>query len=274
VRIALLGASLVAIVGIVAALYKSGAVQLTQPDPAVFPVVGIDVSHHQGEVDWKRVAEAGISFAYVKSSEGQNFRDTRFEENWAASAGAGIPRGAYHFFTFCSPGKPQAEHFLMVAPPSQDALPPVADVEFVGNCSSHGELTKVREELRQFLRMIEEAWQVKPILYLTPDALERVLGSELAEYPVWIRSVFSQPDLDDYRAWVLWQFSDNSRVDGIEGPVDRNALRPGLTLRDLRRPAAQPAAPADRSSARRNRLVIPFGLNHGVSGEPVIGPGR
>jgi lysozyme len=237
VRVAWLAAALLVVVGLGPALYRSDAVQLNVPDPGTFPVTGIDVSHHQGEVDWARVAEAGVAFAYIKATEGRDFRDKRFEENWSGAAEAGIPRGAYHFFTFCSPGAAQAEHFLRTAPPTPGALPPVADVEFVGNCTSYGDLAHVRAEVEAFVEAVEQAWGVEPILYVTPDSLARVIGDALTAYPVWIRSVFTQPSLDAYRGWALWQFSDNSRIPGIAGPVDRNALRPGLSLAGLTRSA-------------------------------------
>ena len=228
--------TLATVIGFVA-LFNSSVLS-SEPDEARFPIMGIDVSHHQKAINWQQVAEAGVHFAYIKSSEGRDFLDTQFQQNWVAAAEAGIPRGAYHFFTFCSPGKAQAEHFLKTAPPEQLALPPVADVEFVGNCKSFGDLKDVRQEFREFLTLVEQAWGVKPILYLTPDALERVLGSDLTEYPIWIRSIQSEPRSDQYREWVLWQFSASSQINGIVGPVDHNALSPGLTLNDLRLPAS------------------------------------
>jgi lysozyme len=214
-------------------LYRMGVIQFNDLEPNRFPVIGIDVSHHQGPIDWHAVAAAGIAFSYIKSTEGRDFLDPQFTINWTATMEAGVPRGAYHFFTFCSPGAAQAEHFLSVVPPSPEALTPVADIEFVGNCTAYTDLLTVRDELRIFLAAVEQAWGRKPILYLTPDSLDRVPGSELTGYPVWIRSVFSEPDPDAYRGWLLWQFSDNSRVPGISGPVDRNALRPGLSLNSL-----------------------------------------
>jgi lysozyme len=230
---------LIAVAGVAGfGLYETGVLQSNRPSPERFRVLGIDVSHHQGAIDWRAVAAGGVAFAYIKSSEGGDFVDTRFEENWAASAEAGVPRGAYHFFTFCTPGAAQAENFLRVAPPTTDALAPVADVEFVGNCKGHGDLGRVREELRVFLARVEEAWGRAPILYLTSDSLERVIGDDLTGYRIWIRSVFTEPPLDSYRGWLLWQFSDNARIAGIEGPVDRNALRPGETLVALSRPGA------------------------------------
>ena len=220
-------------------LYRSGALQLRDPDPERFPVIGIDVSHHQGAIDWQQVAASGVAFAFIKASEGRDFRDRRFAENWEEARRAGVPRGAYHFFTFCSPGEAQARHFLDVVAPQDDALPPAADVEFVGNCTSFGDLAKVREELETFVSIVEQVWGRRPILYLTPDSLLRVIGDALPAYPVWIRSVFTESPLDTYRNWVIWQFSDNSRVPGIAGPVDRNALRPGITLESLRRPGGR-----------------------------------
>ena len=57
--------------------WRSGWVQLNRPDPAQFPVRGIDVSHHQGEIDWAKVAGAGVRFAYLKATEGRDLRDPR-----------------------------------------------------------------------------------------------------------------------------------------------------------------------------------------------------
>jgi lysozyme len=58
---------------------------------------GIDVSHHQGPIDWSEVATDDIAFAYIKTTEGSDVIDYRFGENWAGAAGAGLDRGAYHF---------------------------------------------------------------------------------------------------------------------------------------------------------------------------------
>jgi lysozyme len=196
-----------------------GSSRLEPPSPDAFPVRGIDVSHHQGPIDWGRVAGAGIEFAYLKASEGRDFRDRRFEANWAAADSAGIARGAYHFFTFCSDGRAQAEHFLRVAPPAPGALIPVADVEFVGNCRGWRDLGAVRVQLRAFLERVQRAWGVPPILYVTPDSHERVLAGEFRTYPVWLRSVETKPAIDAFGGWLIWQFSETGSVAGIRGPA-------------------------------------------------------
>lgn len=213
--------------------WRSGWVQLNRPDPAQFPVRGIDVSHHQGEIDWAKVAGAGVRFAYLKATEGRDLRDPRFDANWKAAAASGIARGAYHFFTFCSPGREQAVHFLRTVPATRGALTPVADVEFVGNCKGYGSLERVRGELRGFLDAVAERWGAPPILYVTPDSWDRVIAGRFGEHPVWIRSVLAEPPADAFGGWLIWQFSETGRVPGVRGPVDLNVLRPGAELRVL-----------------------------------------
>ena len=213
--------------------YRAGVLQLVRPDPAEYPVRGIDVSHHQGAIDWSKVAGDGVRFAYLKASEGRDHRDTSFATNWSAAAATGIPRGAYHFFTFCSPGSDQAEHFLRVVPPERGALRPVADVEFVGNCRSWTSLEAVRAELRVFLERVAAAWDRQPILYVTADAYDRVLAGQFSGYAIWIREIFRQPAPEEYGGWLIWQFSETGRVPGIAGPVDLDVLRPGATPLDL-----------------------------------------
>ena len=56
-----------------------------EPDPDRYPVRGIDVSHHQGAIDWTAVAADDVAFAYLKASEGGDHRDRRFAANWRAA---------------------------------------------------------------------------------------------------------------------------------------------------------------------------------------------
>jgi lysozyme len=189
-----------------------------------YPVRGIDVSHHQGEIDWDVLAAEGLHFAFIKATEGRDHLDTRFSENWEGASRAGLIRGAYHFFTFCSPGEAQALHFLEVVPPSPDGLPPAVDVEFAGNCRSWTSLDDIRDELRAFLARLEAAWDRRPILYITSESSERIVSGHFEGYPVWIRNVFWRPHPDD-PPWVFWQFSDDESLPGIRTPVDMNVFR-------------------------------------------------
>ena len=66
---------------------------------ARYSVKGVDVSHYQGEIDWRALRQNGVRFAYIKATEGASLRDPRFTENWRRSHDAGMVRGAYHYFS-------------------------------------------------------------------------------------------------------------------------------------------------------------------------------
>jgi lysozyme len=190
------------------------------PDRARYPVRGIDVSHHQGPIRWGAVARDGISFAYMKASEGGDLRDPRFAENWAAASRAGLRVGAYHYFTFCRDAQSQAENFLAALSTSVPAdLPPALDLEFRGNCSRRPSPEELRADLLDFVGRVERATGQVPVYYVTPDFL-RAYGDALPEDAgVWVRSTFWRPGRLD-RQWVLWQYSGHARVGGVTGPVD------------------------------------------------------
>src|SRR5215510_4473974 len=69
--------------------------------PLRYDVIGVDVSRHQGPIDWRTLAGSGIGFAYIKGTEGATFRDANFATNWSESALANIPSGDYHLFNKC-----------------------------------------------------------------------------------------------------------------------------------------------------------------------------
>lgn len=179
---------------------------------------GIDVSAHQGSIDWRRVADDGIAFAYVKATEGGDHTDARFAANWTAARDAGIERGAYHFFTLCRPGEEQARHFLGVVPGDAE-LAPAVDLEIAGNCSSRPSRDDVRRELRAFLDAVEAAEHRPVVLYVGEDWRRRYPVED--GRPLWLRRILRRPGGD----WSLWQVQGRARVDGVRGGVDLDVRR-------------------------------------------------
>ena len=223
--------SLLAIVVAAVFVLRTGRIRLNYPSREHFPVWGIDISHHQGEIDWVKVRDSGVIFAFIKASEGEDHRDSRFDENWSASSAAGIVRGAYHFFTFCRDGKLQADNFLAALPKrdnSDPTLPPVVDVEFSGNCKNWLTVDLIRTELSSFLKRVEKSTSRRPIMYLTYDSFHRIADGYFPQYEIWIRNVLWQPSLDEPMAWTFWQYTDAGRISGIKGPVDLNVYRGAL----------------------------------------------
>jgi lysozyme len=178
---------------------------------------GIDVSNHQGRIEWERVALDDISFAYIKATEGGDFVDSRFTENWAGARAAGLTTGAYHFFTLCAAGDRQAQNFLHVVPRSPDALPAAVDLELAGNCGARPGQAAVDRELRAFLALVEEATGVDVVLYVGDDFEARYQVRGSMGRPLWIRRLLRRPDVT---GWVIWQASSFAKVDGVSGRVD------------------------------------------------------
>jgi lysozyme len=149
-------------------------------------VYGIDVSHHQGPIDWDRVAPDGIGFAYIKATEGGDFVDERFADNWSGAARAGLRRGAYHFFTFCTPGAVQARHFLDVVPDDASALPPAVDLELAQNCAERPEPADLMHELEAYLAVVEAARGQRVVLYVGDDVEDRYAIRDELDRPLWL----------------------------------------------------------------------------------------
>ncbi|WP_203433909.1 GH25 family lysozyme [Jiangella asiatica] len=183
---------------------------------------GIDVSAHRDRIDWERVAQDDIEFAYIKATEGQGWVDDRFADNWAGAARVGIDRGAYHFFTLCAPGEDQARNFLRVAPPDDTALPPAIDLELSGNCSDRPPADEVAGQVATFVDIVEEAWGRELLYYVRPDWDEQYPTRDGLDRDLWDFRFLRRPDGDP---WHVWQVNIFAHVDGITGDVDLDIMR-------------------------------------------------
>lgn len=194
-----------------------------RPGEKRFPVQGIDVSHHQGEIDWTVLKEQGVDFAYIKATEGGDHIDRRFAVNWRAAPAAGIRWGAYHFFTLCRPGTDQARNILGALPTDVNTLPVAVDLEYLGNCRGRNRMgiDSLHRELTAFIRAVEARTGKRVLLYLTREFDDAFQVSKRVDRPLWLRSLFRQPDFGA-RPWTMWQAHNYRRVRGIDGPVDWN----------------------------------------------------
>ncbi len=195
------------------------------PSERDFPNQGIDVSHHQGVIEWPLLPAQGVDFAYIKATEGGDHRDRRFAANWAGARNAGIARGAYHFFTLCRSGAEQAANFIAAVPIDPDALPPAVDLEYMGNCGGRPRIADFHSELAVYIRAVEAHYRKPVLLYLTEEFDSAYRVSARVARPLWLRSLVFEPDFGA-RPWTVWQVSNFRRLRGISGRVDWNVMRP------------------------------------------------
>jgi len=184
-----------------------------------YDVWGLDVSHHNGRIDWAQVArDPRIRFVYVKASEGDDWSDSTFTANFHGARHAGLAVGAYHFFSFCSEPAAQLAHFLKVSEPG--TLPPMVDVELSGACHAMGTDAEVRARLKKFLALLEKSTGRRPIVYATNEAYDRFVKDYGLQNPLWLRDIWHEPA----PGWAVWQFANRGHVRGVSGYVDLNAF--------------------------------------------------
>ncbi|MGO1073159.1 glycoside hydrolase family 25 protein [Lysobacter sp. CA199] len=191
---------------------------------------GIDVSHYQGDVDWAKVKAAGIVFAYAKATEGNTYLDPKFAANWQAMQGAGMLRGAYHFYETYDDPVAQANNFIhTVGTLGAEDLPPVVDIEtFKGDYGSNS----VAANLQIWLDTVEKALGRRPMIYTSPSFWDQTVNADFSGYPLWIADYgVTEPKIPTgWNAWNCWQYSPAGSVDGVTGTVDLNVFAgPGLT---------------------------------------------
>jgi lysozyme len=197
----------------------------TGPGPVDGPLAGIDVSHWQGAIDWNAVAGDGVEFAFIKATEGGDYTDPRFAQNWAGARQAGVVRGAYHFFRPQTDAMAQAAHFLSTVQLAPGDLPPVLDVEVTDGRS----LDVVAAGVRVWLQEVERATGRRPIIYTRASFWTAQMGGGFGGYPLWVAHYgVNQPNIPGgWGEWTFWQYSDAGRVDGISGDVDLNWFNGG-----------------------------------------------
>lgn len=203
-----------------------------KPHPGVarahsLPIHGIDVSRHQGVIDWHRVARSGTKFAYIKATDGGDYLDPMFRTNWDRARDAGIPRGAYHFVYWCRPAHEQVEWFAANVPAEPDALPPVLDLEWNNGSSCRHSLSRaeVLSMVHTMLEGMERHTGKVPVIYTDINFHRDVLEGEPLDNPMWLRSVAAEPHQRyKNRPFTFWQFTQTGTVPGVRGEVDRNAF--------------------------------------------------
>lgn len=173
-----------------------------------------------------------VDFAYIKATEGGDHVDRLFKANWDGAGKAGIKRGAYHFFTLCRSGKDQAANFIVNVPVDPNALPPVVDLEYLGNCKERPKVADLHKELTDYLALVEAHSGKPAMLYLTEEFDVAYDVSSRVNRPLWLRSIITKPDFGA-RPWTIWQVSQFRNVQGIKGGVDWNVANPDFANLDF-----------------------------------------
>jgi len=191
----------------------------TVPGFSGHEIVGIDVSAHNGDIDFERVKAEGIEFVIIKASEGSTFKDKRFVDNVRKARKAGLKVGAYHFFRFDTPGYMQGLNFVNSIHGRNLDLPAVIDIEEFTNPN----LQTTKLIMNRVAEMADhlEHRGYRVMLYTNKKGHARFISGQLETYPLWLCSLGSLPD--DIEC-DIWQATHHGRVKGVDHDVDINVF--------------------------------------------------
>jgi len=206
--------------------------ELLANKPNHFNSYGLDISHHQGDIDWNKILvqnelDSIIDFVYFKVSEGIDHFDSKWEQNRTALSGFGKKSGAYHFFQPKKDALLQATNFLKHYSYKPGDLPPVLDVEIEGK--SNDDLIA---GMLIWMNVVQKATGQRPIIYTSLHFYETKFKTFFKNETFWVASYSRMPDLEKYSNIAIWQYSEKGKFEGINEAVDLNV---GVSNFELRR---------------------------------------
>ena len=191
---------------------------------------GIDVSEWQGDIDFRKVKEAGIEVVYIRAGQGFSYEDAKFERNYEEAKKNGLKVGAYHYVTArnTDEAKLQAQFFVSLISKKQIDCRLAMDFESFGNLSKE-EINKIALE---FIKEVERLYKKEVVVYSNTYDATNIFNKEVAEYPLWVAQygVSSPQDNGNWNNWIGFQYSSTGRVSGIQGNVDLDRFTEDILL--------------------------------------------
>lgn len=193
-------------------------------------LTGIDVSEHQGKIDWEKVAADGVDFVMIRmgyrgSTAGGLYTDEYFTENIAGANAAGIDVGVYFYSQAVTPEEAleEADYVLEAIRPYKVTFPVVFDWEIVGGSEARTYTVSravLCECAEAFCDAVEDEGYDAMIYFTQYLGYRKYILRQLTDYEFWYAEYEAQPrivfDFD------MWQYSSTGKVNGIDGDVDLN----------------------------------------------------
>jgi len=219
---------------------ETNKAQFNHPSTVLYKTFGLDMSHHQGEVRWSEIDSGKYKFVYLKATEGETFKDKRFRENYIKAKKNGIKVGGYHFWSFCKDPQKQIENIVSNIPIAVGDLVPAVDFETIKDCEfpEEKDLQAVIESQVSFIvESLSEIYRKPPVIYTTVDFLKvyPVVLNQAKTAQYWVRSLVGPPSLH-MENWLIWQYYNSGRINGVDGPVDLNVIRDPKSLNLISQP--------------------------------------
>jgi GH25 family lysozyme M1 (1,4-beta-N-acetylmuramidase) len=241
--LAIAAAAAVALAGIASAEPET---QLDGPDVARYQ------HPHGAAIDWRRVADNGVAFAFVKATESTSYTNPYFADDYAAAQRAGLVRSAYHYArpkSDLKTARDQADYFVRTAgrADQEGDLPLTLDIEQSGGLSAKALVAWTHA----FVDEVTALTSRPVIIYTYPYFWQHAMGNtkDFAQLPLWIATYNNagpkQPLPGGWSSWTFWQYTARGRLPGIAAAVDRSKFAGSYDdLRALADPTPDPPTPS------------------------------
>ena len=205
---------------------------ITYSEDGVYVTKGVDVSVHQGTIDWQKVADAGFDFAMIRvgyrgyGMEGNMRGDTQFLNNVQGALNAGLDVGIYYFSQAVTveEARQEAAYVIEQIAPYDITYPVVFDWERQNYAGSRTQTIPDTDLLcsmaNAFCADIEAAGYEAMIYFYQNLAYNNLELSQLLDYPFWLAQYTDYPSF--YYDFDMWQYTSSGKVPGISGNVDLN----------------------------------------------------
>lgn len=222
------------VISIDPAKYTSLLIELKPEAPEhIKGELGIDVSRHQGEINWDSMAAAHVGFAGIRATMGTTGKDSQFARNWPEAGRVEIQRLPYHYFINNLPGLPQLNNFLSALGDDLGELPPVLDVEPTSDEVTNNAIKDKLSNTKQIAIWLDECEKRvgrRPLIYTNLWAWNActTIPAWSNNYPLWLAQHTNAPAPKVPLPWsvcVVWQYSRTGDIGG-KSPIDLNRWGP------------------------------------------------
>ena len=179
---------------------------------------GIDISSHQGYIDWEKVSsDKDIHFVYIKATEGATYRSPHYAHNITQARRHGLLVGSYHYLSPTSTIDEQFENFSTFALKSIQDLIPMLDIEVRGSWSR----SQLIDSVDKFCELTERHYGVRPMIYSTMEFYNKNLTPHFNNHLLYIgRYSNAEPEINWEGEYTIWQYSESGIIPGIDTYVD------------------------------------------------------
>jgi len=189
---------------------------------------GIDISHHNGNINWKQVPI--VEFVYIKATEGASYVDPKFQHNLKGARDNKQIVGTYHYFRTTCSVQSQFENYRNHVKKHEIDIIPMVDVEECKQWSKE----QFQDSLMSFIKLVKAFYGKSPMIYSVNTFYNKYCAPKFNNYHLMIgRYGNDKPFIKGEGTYTIWQKSQTGKINGIVRNVDIDIFHPHHSIHDI-----------------------------------------